>query len=100
MIIEADDKEIWVLSMMDDLDLEETELDERIESIKKGGSLNEERIPFERPVKVDDINEFIFGNIEQGDTPLDALFDTLSDIRESGALCTDEVKELLNKIQL
>ena len=100
MIIETDDKEIWVLSMMDDLDLEETELDKRIESIKKGGSLNEERIPFERPVKVDDINEFIFGNIEQGDTPLDALFDTLSDIRESGALCTDEVKELLNKIQL
>ena len=100
VVIETDDKEIFVASIFDDLDLEGIELDELIEHLKKDGGLEDEWVPFYRAVGVEDMNNFINGQIEQGDTPLDALFGTLSDIRESGALCTDEVKELINKIQL
>ena len=100
VVIETDDKEIFVASISDDFDLEGIELDELIEHLKKDGGLEDEWVPFYRAVGVEDMNNFINGQIEQGDTPLDALIGTLSDIRESGALCTDEVKELINKIQL
>ena len=100
VVIETDDKEIFVASILDDLYLEGIELDELIEHLKKDGGLEDEWVPFYRAVGVEDMNNFINGQIEQGDTPLDALIGTLSDIRESGALCTDEVKELINKIQL
>ena len=100
VVIETDDKEIFVASILDDLDLEGIELDELIEHLKKDGGLEDEWVPFYRAVGVEDMNNFINGQIEQGDTPLDALIGTLSNIRESGALCTDEVKELINKIQL
>ena len=100
IVIETDDKEIFVASISDDFDLEGIELDELIEHLKKDGGLKDEWVPFYRAVGVEDMNNFINGQIEQGDTPLDALIGTLSDIRESGALCTDEVKELINKIQL
>ena len=100
VVIETDDKEIFVASISDDLDLEGIKLDELIEHLKKDGGLEDEWVPFYRAVGVEDMNNFINGQIEQGDTPLDALIGTLSDIRESGALCTDEVKELINKIQL
>lgn len=100
VVIETDDKEIFVASILDDLDLEGIELDELIEHLKKDGGLEDEWVPFYRAVGVEDMNNFINGQIEQGDTPLDALFGILSNIRESGALCTDEVKELINKIQL
>ena len=100
IVIETDDKEIFVASISDDFDLEGIELDELIEHLKKDGGLEDEWVPFYRAVGVEDMNNFINGQIEQGDTPLDALIGTLSDIRESGALCTDEVKELINKIQL
>ena len=100
VVIETDDKEIFVASISDDLDLEGIELDELIEHLKKDRGLEDEWVPFYRAVGVEDMNNFINGQIEQGDTPLDALIGTLSDIRESGALCTDEVKELINKIRL
>ena len=100
VVIETDDKEIFVASISDDLDLEGIKLDELIEHLKKDGGLEDEWVPFYRAVGVEDMNNFINGQIEQGDTPLDALIGTLSNIRESGALCTDEVKELINKIQL
>ena len=100
VVIETDDKEIFVASILDDLDLEGIELDELIEHLKNDGGLEDEWGPFDRAVGVEDMNNFINGQIEQGDTPLDALIGTLSNIRESGALCTDEVKELINKIQL
>ena len=100
VVIETDDKEIFVASILDDSELEDIELDKLIEHLKKDGGLENEWVPFYRAVGVEDMNNFINGQIEQGDTPLDALIGTLSDIRESGALCTNEVKELLNKIQL
>lgn len=100
VVIETDDKEIFVASISDDFVLEGIELDEIIEHLKKDGGLEDEWVPFYRAVGVEDMNNFINGQIEQGDTPLDALIGTLSNIRESGALCTDEVKELINKIQL
>jgi hypothetical protein len=100
VIIETDDKEIFVASILDDSELQDIELDKLIEHLKKDGGLEDEWVPTNRCVGVDDINCFINGHIEVGDTPLDALFGTLSNIRESGALCTDEVKELLNEIQL
>ena len=100
VIIETNDEGIFVASISDDLDLGGIELDELIEHLKKDGGLEDEWVPFYRAVGVEDMNNFINGQIEQGETPLDALIGTLSDIRESGALCTYEVKELLNKIQL
>ena len=100
VIVETNDEGIFVASISDDFDLEGIELDELIEHLKKDGGLEDEWVPFDRAVGVEDMNNFINGQIEQGDTPLDALIGTLSDIRESGALCTDEVKELINKIQL
>lgn len=100
VIIETDDKEIFVASIMNDLDLQDIELDKLIEHLKKDGGMEDECVSFNRCVGVNDINNFINGSIEQGDTPLEALIGTLGDIRESGAICTDEVKELLNKIQL
>ena len=100
VVIETDEKEIFVASILDDSELENIELDKLIEHLKKDGGMEDEWVPTNHCVGVDDINDFINGHIEAGDTPLDALFGTLSDIRESGALCTNEVKELLNKIQL
>ena len=100
VIVETNDEGIFVASISDDLDLEGIELDELIEHLKKDGGLEDEWVPFYRAVGVEDMNNFINGQIEQGDTPLDALIGTLSDIRKSGALCTDEVKELINKIRL
>lgn len=100
VIIETDDKEIFVASIMNDSDLQEIELDKLIEHIEKDGGLEDEWVPFNRAVGVDDINCFINGGIETGETPLDALIGTLSDIRESGAICTDEVKKLINEIKL
>ena len=100
VIVETNDEGIFVASISDDFDLEGIELDELIEHLKKDGGLEDEWVPFYRAVGVEDMNNFINGQIEQGDTPLDALIGTLSDIRESGALCTDEVKKLINEIKL
>lgn len=100
VVIETNDKEIFVASILDDSELQDIELDKLIEHLKKDGGMEDEWVPTNRCVGVDDINCFINGHIESGDTPLDALIGTLSHIRESGALCTDKVKELINKIQL
>ena len=100
VVIETDEKEIFVASILDDSELQDIELDKLIEHLKKDGGMEDEWVAFNVPVKVSDLNYFISGGMEQGNTPLDALLGTLSDIRESGALCTDEVKELINKIQL
>ena len=100
VIIEIDNGCLLVASILDEACLEEIELDELVEHLSKGGEDEDEYYPFNRAVRISDINNFINGFIEEGEEPLGALSRVLQDIRESGVRCTDEVKELINKIQL
>jgi hypothetical protein len=100
VIIEIDNGCLLVASILDEACLEEIELDELVEHLSKGGEDEDEYYPFNRAVGISDINNFINGFIEEGEEPLGALSRVLQDIRESGVRCTDEVKELINKIQL
>jgi hypothetical protein len=100
VVIEKDNEGLLVASILDESGLEEIDLEELVEHLSKGGENEDEFYPFNRAVRVSDVNSFINGFIEEGDQPLSALSRVLQDIRESGVRCTDEVKELINKIQL
>lgn len=100
VVIEKDNGRLLVASILDDACLQEIDLDQLVERLSKKGEDEDEFYPFIGAVCVSDVNKFINGFIEEGDEPLEALSRALKDIRESGVWCTDEVKELINKIQL
>ncbi len=100
VVIETDKGTMITASVMDDSDLASFNINEAITKISDTSKKQDWFYPQELAVGIDDINNFINGGIEQGDTPLGAFKSVLSDIRESGCQCTNEVKELLNMIQL
>ena len=100
VVVDTGEGELLVASVMDDTDLRGFDIDEAIKKIQDNTKKQDWFYPQELAVGINDINNFINGDIEQGSTPLEAIQRTFDAIRKSNCICTKEVDELLRKIDL
>lgn len=103
VFVETDEGELLIASEWDDSSLLDFNIEEFVERWKKSDWEQKEDIayPFNRTIEVEDINDFILGEIESlTENAFDAFFSVTQKIRESGVCCSNEVEEILKKIQL
>lgn len=99
VIIETDDRRILIASVMDDCDLKGFDIDDTIKNLEDGNQCIFR--PVQHRIDINELNDFLEGEIDEGSNkPIEAFRYVLDTIRESGCLCNDEVKKLLENVKL
>ena len=99
VVMETDDGRLLIASVMDDSDLMGFRIDEAIKNLEDGNQCIFR--PVQHRVGINEVNDFLKAELMEGSNkPIEAYRYVLDTIRESGCLCTDEVKKLLENVKL
>ena len=100
VIVELDDGRLIASSVLDDFGLKEFDIEECVKNELSESRDEDWFYPVERPVCVEDLNIFIESSIEEGYKPLKSVLDVLKQVKRSGCLVTEGVKEILENVHL
>ena len=96
VIVQKDDGSLLSSSVMNIDTLREFDLDECVTKLSKDGENEDWCYPFYQRIYTSDVNNFINGYIESGYKPLEAFRNVLMAIRQTGCLCSEDVKQMID----